>query len=186
MKLNSLHVTDELWERIPSVVRGLIMRKGVFLGGGAVRDLMTGGYVYNDYDIFYTNAEVKEKAENALLPSDLKVELPIDSHYSQDLWVIPDGVKIHSIGDPYFHESIEKAFESYDYTACQFAMSNQTLYFTDEAMCDAITRTLSLVNPQIEHTNLVLMRLMKMAGKGYKLPYQQASAFPVFEGGAHG
>lgn len=121
---------------------------GVFLAGGAARYFTKGVPRYdsspNDYDFFFKNAQAAKVTEDLL--TDLGFEVK---------WRCPKGhlinmengkIKIQLI-TPRFYSSVADLIGSFDFTACQFAISSdQILYVqtTYRAIPHVVTRKLRI------------------------------------------
>lgn len=133
----------------------------VFICGGAIRQWFLGTEASSDIDVFGTTPEVLEdfiytSLKNCKLLSENPFTKTFD--YKGQFVQVMYGLPFHNILD---------AFESFDFTICQFAWFNDEIYSTANAICSALRGHLGVHEINQNFAVDSLRRAFKYQSKGY-------------------
>lgn len=143
-----------------------LFRHGLFLAGGYFRSWVQKSEPVSDYDIFFTNLEVKEAAAKFF-----------EDHGFFRTFTCPagelisfkneDGVKVQFV-TKFQYASVADAVASFDLTACccGFEFSSRTIVCHDDWLSDVKRKTIAFNDVTFPVASIA--RIVKYHGKGYR------------------
>lgn len=139
----------------------LPLGEGVFLAGGSVRSWFCRDEKVVDYDFFFSSPQTLELYKNTHL---LNVKVLRDEEFLFEC--LKDGKKIQLI-KRFYPQTVDELFKRFDFHLCQFAVTNQGIWSTKEAILSVLRKRLSFNNQQVGFELDTLRRAFKYAKKGY-------------------
>jgi hypothetical protein len=162
------------YSQIPPIVIDLISNvKGLFIGGGAAREMASGRKTPNDYDIFFTGDEAFQNAKNFLTERGFVTSFVCPKGTltnmipSETIKEFEPEIKIQLI-TPRFYSSIFDLIDSFDFTVCQFAVSSDSpliIYTRLLSVSDALNSALRI--NALEYPVATLKRTSKYIRYGF-------------------
>jgi hypothetical protein len=167
LKLNQ----GKIFLSLPSIIKHLLtLDSRIMLAGGAVRSLVDHKAV-EDYDLFFQSKEALNECKTLLSSNLFRGTV-------KKLFECPEGklttyrigsVKIQLISER-FYKSVDALLDSFDFTICQFALTNEPeeeyiLHTTRKAIRH--TRKKELHVHKLEYPAASLKRMQKYSKKGY-------------------
>lgn len=134
--------------------------EGVFLAGGAVRRMIMGETTSPDYDFFFSSLDALDNFQIFIISREFEETGKNDRCITYE----KDNIKIQLIYFSYF-DSPEDLLNSFDYTICQFVISNRTLHTGNFSLWD-LGRKRLVVN-KITFPVASLRRLLKYTNQGF-------------------
>lgn len=155
------------WESIYHKLHPMDLKDGVWLAGGAVRDLLLNNKNVKDWDFFYNSEDyLKQHLEFLMSPPNqivlnTKTETPNCITLNRS-----DGLKVQLIKIA-FYPSIFELLDSFDYTICQFAMERGSgnMIHRPESLWDLARKR--LVINKITYPIASVRRLVKYGNRGF-------------------
>lgn len=151
-------VLNSFWQ-----IRLLTNLKLAILAGGSLRKVVDNADEIVDYDLFFMNAEQRDKTKGML--ETFGYRLVFACPQGELFTYKRKGVKVQMICKR-FYTSIEDLLDSFDFTACQIALYDGKLYVTKQTIRDIKRKELRL--NKIEYPVATLNRIQKYLAKGYK------------------
>jgi hypothetical protein len=152
----------EFFEKVISAVG---IGNGVYLAGGAIRNLLNDVKNDKDYDFFFASSADLTTWETNLLKTGKKVfENTFCNTYK--LSVDNQEIKIQAIKHQ-FYTSLEDLLNSFDYTICMFGYDGSNLICGDYSLWDLSSK--SLIVNKITYPVASIRRLIKYSKYGFKV-----------------
>ena len=174
--MNELTVRDLhfIVTRLPSDVRDLCKRNSIFLGGGFIRETISGGIV-KDIDLFGGNCEELKKIANSFKKKRHGKKFETDNAIT----VLAQGrIPVQFITRWTFN-SLESCVESFDYTVCQAGVwfdgvaEEWKSCVHEDFYSDLAAKRLIYTFPQREEeAGGSIMRAVKFLRRGYNIQSQ--------------
>lgn len=144
------------WQSLPLVDK-------TFVAGGAVRNLFLGKPQDTDTDVFCSSNEAFDAQRSAL--ADAGFELSRGNNKFAEYK--RTGLKVQVIGFAFF-STIEEVLDSFDFTICQFGISDdkQSIVATDAAIVDAARGR--LVMATVKYPVATMRRFWKYMKAGFQ------------------
>jgi hypothetical protein len=142
-----------------------LLREGVWLGGGAIRDALRDNADVVDYDMFFAN--VLEAQRTALyLEDDLGFECIFKCPQGELTTFKKDNLKIQLI-TKFFYNSMEDLIDTFDITACCHATDGKIIVTKYSSVRDTFNKKINL--HRIDFPNATMKRIQKYIQKGFVL-----------------
>jgi hypothetical protein len=157
--VNYFEVRHETYQTIRAALK---MTSGIIAGGSAREAFLNEGFGSNDIDIYFPQEHLGKVFFELLHKQSKTVHHPYDyvKYYKATNFFLKDGTKIQCILGQYLH--IEDIFNSFDFTCCQFAIKDDMIYYTSEAIEDTMNKKLvSTGNEKIKDYRLIKYVLLK-------------------------
>ena len=113
-----------------------IKKEGVWLCGGAVRNLIEGDKPRNDYDVFFKDDSFRAEFINHIVSNGATAVRDVELNTTYEYF----GMKVQAIKLNY--GSIEEVLRSFDFTITQFGYDGEYLHTTERALYDLGRRRL--------------------------------------------
>lgn len=152
-------------EFFEKVISSVGMGNGVYVAGGAMRNLIDDTKNDKDYDFFFASKTDLDTWEANIQKIGKKV---FETTHCNTYSVIVDNkdVKIQAIKH-IFYSSLEDLINSFDYTICMFGYDGTNLMCGDYSLWDLSTK--SLIVNKITYPVASIRRLIKYSKYGYKV-----------------
>ena len=159
--VNYFEVRHETYQALR---HALHMTQGVIAGGAAREAFLNKDFGSNDIDIYFPNHNLGELFFEVMYKSNrtshYQYHDTVPNGYRAKNFRLNDGTKIQIIYD--VHPTIKSIFSTFDFTCCQFAIKDDTLYYTPQAIIDTMTKKLVATNNQcIKDYRLIKYVLLK-------------------------
>ncbi len=132
------------------------LKPGVWVAGGALRDMIEGKDIRSDIDYFATSEAA------------LKSQIPPNNNSKQNahnISVVLDGLK-HQFITINYYENAKKLLDSFDFTICQLATDGNFLYCGDYTLFDIARHRLQV--HKITYAVASMRRLIKYCSYSYR------------------
>lgn len=141
------------------------LSKYAILGGGSLRTIFDKNDKLVDFDLFFRQSTDLEAARRILERYGCKLVFacPKGELFT---YKSKDGLKFQCIFKKAF-ENVGSLIESFDFTVCQFAISNGILWFTDEALLSLKRKELHL--NKLTYPVASIFRAYKYRDKGFNI-----------------
>lgn len=156
---------------------------GPWVAGGSIWKAIENRPIEHDIDFFFKSAAQCERWYRELLSMPYVhriVSFPKANDYNTTLKYhvhtrgLNKTVKLQLITFRFYND-IEKLFNSFDFTACQFALDGQTLYVGDTALDDVRNRHIIFNNVKDEKASAI--HLERYVNLGFSAPENQRERF---------
>lgn len=168
--LQLTNLKDKRFSAIDNSVHDLLVcYEDVILAGGAVRDALFGDEI-SDYDLFFTDTKQLENVKGFLLNEGFSntFTCPLGQLFTymkgEDFKKPEECVKVQLIVKRIYSD-VADLLNSFDFSVTYFALHNETVYTSHQAIKDVRKKQLSLVN--LEYPSSTINRLYKYRNKGY-------------------
>lgn len=142
-----------------------LLRDGVWLAGGAVRDALNGNIEIADYDMFFANNLEAARTE-LTLEDDLGFECVFKCPQGELTTFKKDGMKIQLV-TKFFYGSMEDVISRFDITACRHVTDGKKIYTRYSSVRDTFNKRINL--HEIDFPAATMKRIQKYIQKGFTL-----------------
>lgn len=142
-----------------------LLREGVWLAGGAIRDALNGNTEVADYDMFFSNTLDAQRVQ-LLLEEDLGFECMFKCPQGELTTFKKDGMKIQLV-TKFFYNSMEEVIDRFDITACRHITDGKVILTKYSSVRDTFNKKINLHT--IEFPNATMKRIQKYIQKGFTL-----------------
>ena len=166
--IKNLIVEDQRFTNAINHFITLDLNNGPFIAGGSVRKLWQNlNWQNQDIDVWCMSKEQYELVFKKLWAK--KFKRKFETRYATTFeFVSPlnkrTPFKIQIIKKPF--DSIEKIFDYFDFTVCQFATDGKTIIASEEAIVDCHKNLINYI-PSEKRSKLKLKRIMKYVAYGF-------------------
>lgn len=142
-----------------------LLREGVWLAGGSIRDALNGNFDVVDYDIFFKDI-IEAQRTQLIIEDDLGFECIFKCPKGELMTFKKDNIKIQLI-TKYFYSSMEELINSFDITACCHATDGNVIVTKYSSVRDTFKKKINF--NRIEFPNSTMKRTQKYIQKGFTL-----------------
>jgi hypothetical protein len=142
-----------------------LLREGVLLAGGAIRDALNGNTEIADYDLFFSNS-LEAQRTALFLEDDLGFECVFKCPLGELTTFKKDGMKIQLI-TKFFYGSMEEVIDNFDITACRHVTDGKRIFTQYSSVRDTFDKKINL--HRIDFPNATMKRIQKYIQKGFTL-----------------
>lgn len=169
-------VSQRLGGALPSPIKEILRTGDAWIAGGYILSKITGNPI-KDYDIFFKNADAHHYAVLELKAAYNNIA-DIKINEGTTTFKFPDGrPSIQAIGN-WYSPNPHSLLDKFDFTISQCALhfngNSYELTLAASFYEDVATREL-VYNPNDESRGSSIMRVVKYAGKGYKISTEELS-----------
>jgi hypothetical protein len=142
-----------------------LLRNGVWLAGGAVRDALNGNTEIADYDLFFsTDLEAQRTA--LILEDDFGFECVFKCPLGELTTYKKDNMKIQLV-TKFFYGSMKEVIDRFDITACRHVTDGKRIFTQYSSVRDTFNKKINL--HQIDFPNATMKRIQKYIQKDFTL-----------------
>lgn len=142
-----------------------LLREGVWLAGGSIRDALNGNFDVVDYDMFFRDIIEAHKTQ-LILEEDLGFECIFKCPKGELITFKKDNIKIQLVMK-YFYSSMDELIDSFDITACCHATDGNVIVTKYSSIRDTFKKKINF--NRIEFPNSTMKRAQKYIQKGFTL-----------------
>lgn len=142
-----------------------LLREGVWLAGGAIRDALRGNHDVADYDVFFSNALEATRTE-LYLEEDLGFECVFKCPQGELTTLKKGGMKIQLV-TKFFYNSMDEVIDRFDITACRHVTDGKVILTKYSSVRDTFNKKINLHT--IEFPNATMKRIQKYIQRGFTL-----------------